>query len=337
MKKRKVLLSPLLLSLSGALIASPAVALPESGPLSPAIDTPGASHNVSATITVSSAKDTETIDATSSPYTVGRILSERGIDSFSVKDEKGRPLDRNRKLNVGESLNLFLNETTATFETVEIDFPVIYKETEELYEGQTEVEKEGVKGSAVKTVVQTVEAPAKDGKGEILPPTSEEKITVVKAPVAQVVLKGTKERVVETGGYYNSASDSANLNVQASPPLADPDLSNAAVKLAVAQIGKPYVWGATGPSAFDCSGLIYWIYNNNLGKSIPRTADAQGMYGMAVPWSEMQPGDVLWNAHHIGIYVGGGQVVHASRPGVGVVALGLDYWRNNGFRVARFR
>ena len=93
---------------------------------------------------------------------------------------------------------------------------------------------------------------------------------------------------------------------------------NAVVDAAMTRIGSPYVWGATGPNAFDCSGLVSWAYQQ-AGKSVPRTSQAQIAGGMAVPIDQLQPGDIVGyysGVTHVAIYIGNGQVVHASTYGV---------------------
>ncbi|MEV7418947.1 NlpC/P60 family protein [Streptomyces sp. NPDC089919] len=94
----------------------------------------------------------------------------------------------------------------------------------------------------------------------------------------------------------------------------------AAVMAARAAVGRPYVWGATGPSAFDCSGLMVWSYRQ-AGVALPRTSQAQRFAGRQVPLSEARPGDLVTyrsDASHVGMYVGNGQVVHAPYPGAPV-------------------
>lgn len=108
------------------------------------------------------------------------------------------------------------------------------------------------------------------------------------------------------------------------------------VQLAKEQLGKPYVWGATGPNSFDCSGLVYYIYHTKKGMNIPRTSTAQGMASTPVSFSNIRPGDIVWRTGHIGIYVGGGQVIHAPRAGKPVTSLSLSYFMNNGFKAGRF-
>ncbi|MEW2609724.1 NlpC/P60 family protein [Streptomyces sp. NPDC047880] len=95
---------------------------------------------------------------------------------------------------------------------------------------------------------------------------------------------------------------------------------SAAVAAARSALGKPYVWGANGPSGFDCSGLMQWSYAQ-AGVSLPRTSQAQRYAGRQVPLSEARPGDLVvyrGDASHVGMYMGNGQVIHAPYPGAPV-------------------
>lgn len=109
----------------------------------------------------------------------------------------------------------------------------------------------------------------------------------------------------------------------AMPPLSGAPASSraaAAVLAARQAVGRPYVWGANGPSGFDCSGLTQWSYAQ-AGVGLPRTSQAQRYAGRQVPLSEAQPGDLVAyrdDASHIGMYMGNGQVVHAPYPGAPV-------------------
>ncbi|WP_171170659.1 NlpC/P60 family protein [Streptomyces sp. I05A-00742] len=94
----------------------------------------------------------------------------------------------------------------------------------------------------------------------------------------------------------------------------------AAALAARSAVGSPYAWGATGPSAFDCSGLMQWAYGR-AGVGLPRTSQAQRNAGRHVSLSEARPGDLVIyrdDACHVGMYVGNGQVVHAPYPGARV-------------------
>lgn len=90
------------------------------------------------------------------------------------------------------------------------------------------------------------------------------------------------------------------------------------VNAAKTQIGKPYVWGATGPNAYDCSGLVQYAYSQ-AGKNIGRTTYQQAGAGQHVSVSQAQAGDILmWGDYHDAIYVGNNQYVHAPQPGQNV-------------------
>ncbi|QKW09104.1 C40 family peptidase [Streptomyces sp. NA04227] len=93
-----------------------------------------------------------------------------------------------------------------------------------------------------------------------------------------------------------------------------------AVRYAVRQIGKPYRWGAAGPGAFDCSGLTSKAWRH-AGRAIPRTSQDQWRRLPHVPMSELRPGDLVVyfpGATHVAVYLGGGLVVQAPRPGASV-------------------
>jgi cell wall-associated NlpC family hydrolase len=114
------------------------------------------------------------------------------------------------------------------------------------------------------------------------------------------------------GGNGDGTQDDASGD----PP---PDVSRAvkAVSSAYSELGKPYVWGATGPGQFDCSGLTQHVWAS-AGVHLPRTSQEQADAGATVPVSDIRPGDLVVyfsGQTHIGIYVGEGMVIHAPRPG----------------------
>jgi cell wall-associated NlpC family hydrolase len=90
-----------------------------------------------------------------------------------------------------------------------------------------------------------------------------------------------------------------------------------ALAAARTKLGVPYQWGASGPNAFDCSGLTSWAFKQ-AGISIPRTSAAQSTFGTAVGKDQLQPGDLVFfysPVSHVGIYMGGGKILHASTSG----------------------
>ncbi|MFC8876042.1 C40 family peptidase [Streptomyces ardesiacus] len=101
-----------------------------------------------------------------------------------------------------------------------------------------------------------------------------------------------------------------------------PDTSNGtqaekAIAFARAQIGKPYVWGATGPGSYDCSGLTQAAWKA-AGVTLPRVTYDQVNAGTTVPVSQAQPGDLVFfydDISHVGLYIGDGMMIHAPKPG----------------------
>ncbi|MBN1093309.1 C40 family peptidase [Blastococcus sp. TML/M2B] len=102
--------------------------------------------------------------------------------------------------------------------------------------------------------------------------------------------------------------------------------TQAAVNHALAQQGKPYVYGGTGPGGFDCSGLTFAAYKA-AGVQLPRTSRAQATAGVEVPWYAMQPGDLITfydPVGHVGMAIGNGMMVHSSTYGKPVSIVRVD-------------
>jgi cell wall-associated NlpC family hydrolase len=120
----------------------------------------------------------------------------------------------------------------------------------------------------------------------------------------------------------------ANKSVMpaASAPAA---MRRAAMSAALSKLGTPYRWGATGPNAFDCSGLVKWSFAK-VGKDLPRTSSAQSQVGKPVAKADLQPGDLVFfykPISHVGIYIGDGKIVHASHTGQPVKISDMKYMR----------
>ncbi|MFN8516982.1 MAG: C40 family peptidase [Chloroflexia bacterium] len=112
--------------------------------------------------------------------------------------------------------------------------------------------------------------------------------------------------------------------------------AEAFVQAALAQLGKPYGWGATGPSSFDCSGLTYYAAHKALGIILPRVASDQAFVGVHVDLADLRPGDLVFYENtygpgitHVGIYIGNNQWLSAANETDGVTISSLDepYWK----------
>lgn len=119
---------------------------------------------------------------------------------------------------------------------------------------------------------------------------------------------------------------------QEEPPPADTGAtkSEKVLAFAEAQLGKPYVWGATGPDSYDCSGLTQAAFRT-VGVELPRTAAEQSTVGTPVAVSDVQPGDlVFWggtgSAYHVAVYIGDGKYLDAANPSKGVVIQEMSYY-----------
>ena len=134
-------------------------------------------------------------------------------------------------------------------------------------------------------------------------------------PRAKQRLRGGQVCQVVGGQPAGGTSGSAPSGPPIPPP---PGSSLGAQAVAIAQqyLGVPYVWGGASPSGFDCSGLVMYVYGQ-LGVSLPHNAAAQYASLPHVPLNDLQPGDLVffYGFGHVGIYVGGGTMIHAPHTG----------------------
>ena len=118
----------------------------------------------------------------------------------------------------------------------------------------------------------------------------------------------------------------ASAPVAAAPAVASSSAAQKAVDTALAQRGDMYLYGATGPDRFDCSGLTSFAYKA-AGITIPRTSKAQSTFGTPVSKADLKPGDLVFfysPVSHVGMYIGNGQMVHSSSAGKPVAVVSLD-------------
>ncbi|MGW0731047.1 NlpC/P60 family protein [Streptomyces sp. NPDC002851] len=131
-----------------------------------------------------------------------------------------------------------------------------------------------------------------------------------------------------TLGLHGGDADAtrADRSAPRGPVTAPNARAEQAISFAYEALGSPYVWGATGPDAYDCSGLTQAAYRS-AGVSLPRTTYTQINAGRPVSRSELAPGDLVFfysSISHVGLYVGNGQMIHAPNPGAPVRLAPVD-------------
>lgn len=137
---------------------------------------------------------------------------------------------------------------------------------------------------------------------------------------------------------YKKPVQQTQNNESYNPPASSTSKVQAVINLAYSKIGSPYVWGAEGPNSFDCSGFTSYVFRNAVGVSIPRTSSAQSGLGKTVSKANLQPGDLVFfntsgsGVSHVGIYVGGGKMVHAPSSGKSVTTSSI----NSSYYSSRF-
>ena len=151
------------------------------------------------------------------------------------------------------------------------------------------------------------------------------KSEIVKQEISDSIYYGTikLEEIIEAEEAEEAAKAAAQQQISSpnrgeiTSGTASSASGNAIVSYAYNFIGTPYVYGATGPDTFDCSGFTSYVYANAAGINITRTTYSQMGVGTPVSYDELQPGDLVftYGGDHVGIYVGGGQYIHAPQPG----------------------
>jgi peptidoglycan DL-endopeptidase CwlO len=125
-------------------------------------------------------------------------------------------------------------------------------------------------------------------------------------------------------------------SVDTAIPAAPPSQYGNVVGIAMQYLGIPYVWGGSTPNGFDCSGFTAWVYAQ-VGVSLPHNAAAQFSYGVPVDRFDLQAGDLVFfdGLGHVGLYIGGGQFIHAPHTGDVVKISSITGWYDSGYVGAR--
>ncbi len=159
---------------------------------------------------------------------------------------------------------------------------------------------------------------------EALVAKQQDALSKVNGRLAQLVEEERKRKAAEEARKAREAmARKAAVEKRSHPAAPPPPASGSAamaVQTAMGQIGKPYRWGGNGPSSFDCSGLTRYAWVA-AGVSLPHSSAAQKRVLPSVPIDQLKPGDLVFYGHpvhHVGIYIGNGQMIDAPYPGVSV-------------------
>lgn len=166
--------------------------------------------------------------------------------------------------------------------------------------------------------------------------------TAAASSSASTSSSGSSEAASTSSGSTSSSTASSSAAATYSEPSYDSSSSGSIVSVAQNYIGVPYVWGGTSPSGFDCSGFTQYVFRQ-CGYSINRTAAAQYSNGSYVSYDSLQAGDLVFFANtysaggitHVGIYIGGGQFIHAANGGVKISSLSESYYSSRYYGARR--
>jgi cell wall-associated NlpC family hydrolase len=150
--------------------------------------------------------------------------------------------------------------------------------------------------------------------------------TLVKA--AQAKKAAEQAAAAQARARQRALPDSGASTIGGGPPPAVNGGAAAAIAEARKQVGKPYVWGASGPGSFDCSGLTMWAWRAG-GVSLPHFSGAQYAATTHIPLSQIQPGDLIFYEspnQHVALYIGGGQIIQAINSSRPVEYNSLYFW-----------
>lgn len=243
------------------------------------------------------------------------------VDQFTAASFEGARLSQLSALLTGNSAKDFLGRATMLQELAADNNAALAK-----FQAATN------QASAAQAGAQHAEQTVQDSTtaASQLVSTISAKKQALDAQVSQV--KAAMAKLTATQQASLSPPPVANTSVF----LGAPGVINTVLQAALSRRGDAYVWGATGPSQFDCSGLTQWAYLQG-GITLPRVAADQYSVGKYVAYGQWQPGDLIFygssagSIHHVAMYVGNGDIVHAPTTGIPVQVVpisggGSDYY-----------
>lgn len=276
----------------------------------------------------------------------GNVYFDFVLNSNSLSDLVGRSLTVNKLSQASAEALQAVKDSQAKVKALQTEQEA---KQETLVATKTQLESDKAKIESLKSdaeksasdLQQTLEA-NKDKLAQLAASEDAAKAAAATAAVAATPSASSTSTVSSSAASSSAASSSANTSTTSASSSASasqaPASNNSSVSVsggsiasnAAKYIGVPYVYGGTSPSGFDCSGLIYYAAKE-AGISLPRTSQAQSTLGSYVSVSDLKAGDlVFWggvgSAYHVGIYIGGGQYLHAPAPGQNVTIQSMAYF-----------
>jgi len=236
-------------------------------------------------------------------------------NDFSVEEVKKMNPDLDlENIYPGDEISLYemkplvkINLVQLVTSTKPIKFKTVKKKSSELLKNTTKVKQEGKNGKKrVTELITSVNGEATK--------TEVKKSKVLKKPVKQILIVGTKEVPASDVSSYSDGETYSGSG-------------QAVADYALQFVGNPYEYGGSSlTDGADCSGFVMAVYDH-FGVSMAHDADVMRNYGKGVSLSEAQPGDLVCYSGHVGIYIGGGQIVHAIDYGydIGITSVNYSY------------
>ncbi|ABJ70784.1 C40 family peptidase [Lacticaseibacillus paracasei] len=271
----------------------------------------------------------------------GNVYFDFVLNSNSLTDLVGRSLTVNKLSQASAEALQAVKDSQAKVKALQTEQEA-KQETLVATKSQLESDKakiESLKSDAEKSasdLQQTLEA-NKDKLAQLA--ASEDAAKAAAATAAVAATPSTSSTSTASSSAASSSANTSTTSASSSASASQAPASNTSsvsvsggsiASNAAKYIGVPYVYGGTSPSGFDCSGLIYYAAKE-AGISLPRTSQAQSTLGSYVSVSDLKAGDlVFWggvgSAYHVGIYIGGGQYLHAPAPGQNVTIQSMAYF-----------
>lgn len=204
----------------------------------------------------------------------------------------------------------------SSFEEFSTSWDLLQQLSEQDADAVAELKSTRIEVTATKTELKTAQAQAKKERDAL----AQQKASIESQLAGRKkLLRGLESEIAQLEKEAEAAAAKSWSPPSAGDSGGDPGTApkGGVVAIAKSKLGAPYVWAADGPNSFDCSGFTMWVYAQ-VGVRLPHSSRAQYNSGPHVSKANLQPGDLVFFGspiHHVGMYVGGGQYIHAPHTG----------------------